>query len=119
MLEPHAPRPVYEPGASETFDLDDALVFVIRMAKWQIEEIQMQPSNGRETATARARDARTLNELFRTLERLKALQHAATGDKRKTKVRDEAERKDALVRRLNQLLEPRAAGAVSGRTQRG
>ncbi|MGQ0742301.1 MAG: hypothetical protein ACT4OG_08425 [Alphaproteobacteria bacterium] len=77
----------------------------------------------REEANARARDARTLNELVRTLERLEALEAMRKAHGRKKKWKHESELKTALVRRLDKLLECGRADAASrladGRRGRG
>ena len=92
-------------------DIDGALDYVRGVAKWQIENIMsmkekadkgMKPAETPDAANARARDARTLNELVRTLERLDALDQKRkdSGRTRKDKARREADLKASLVRRL-------------------
>ena len=117
MPKPPPPHTASPAGSAENTD-EDALAFAKRMVQWQIKEIEMQPSNDRETAAARARDARTLGELARTLERLDKLERARTGDKRKTKARDDSALKTDLVRKLDQLSQSGKTQCVSGKPQR-
>jgi hypothetical protein len=89
------------------------------VVEWQIERIEMNPSSKATVAATRARDARTMGELVRMLEKLDALERSRAGGRRKTKVRDDSELKEALVRRLHQLSDAAGEDAVSGKPQRG
>jgi hypothetical protein len=106
-------------------DTDEVLVYARRVAIWQIENIMTlkETAPGKrptaEEARARARDARTLNELVRTLERLDALEKNRKSGGRKTKVKDDAELKEALVRRLDQLVAGARARETAGKPDAG
>jgi hypothetical protein len=102
----------------EDSDVGDIVVYARKVAKIMIDTIAVKKSEDRETANARARDARTLNELVRTLERLDALEtmHKRRGGK--TKWKEDSELKQALVRRLDKLLESTRAPAGSGEPKR-
>ena len=115
MPDPYAPAPRYADSVAGIYDMPTATDYVRRVLDWQIREIEMQPSNDREIAAARARDARTLNELVRTLERLNALEKTRAGEKRKTKAAEDAELKEKFVRRLDQLLTAGPKADIAGK----
>ena len=104
----------------EDAEIDEIVVCARKVAKFMIDTIAAKKSENREKANARARDARTLNELVRTLERLNALEQSCKAGGRKTKWKHDAELKAALVRRLDQLLESaKAAGSADADRGKG
>jgi hypothetical protein len=84
---------------------------------WQIEQIKMKPSKNTKCAIVRARDARTMSELLRTLERLDAVEKRREGKGKKPKSRNDADIKADFIRRLDQLLAARDAGESSAKPQ--
>jgi hypothetical protein len=117
-----AARPKLDAGLLEDEpDTGAVLEYVRRVAKWQIETIEQMTKNKTASydAQARARDARTLNELVRTLERLDALEKNRKLSGRRTKTKHDAELKAALVRRLDKLVAASRARDAAGRTERG
>ena len=113
--------PVGEIVASlDAEDPEDFAADLIRaVLKWQIEQIQMNPSKTTKQAGLRARDARTMTELVRTMEKLDAVEKRREGRGRKSKSRDDKAIKENFVRRLDQLLAARGEGGVSAKPQRG
>lgn len=88
---------------------------------WQIEQIKMKPSEDTAAAAVRARDARTMTELVRTLERLDAVEKRREGKSKskKPKSRNDADIKANFIRRLDQLLATREAGGTPAKPERG
>jgi len=111
---PHAPRPLAPSGAN--ISPKDSADYAKRMVQWQIEEIEMQPSNNRETAAARARDARTLNELARTLERLDKLEKSRVSKEKKSTKAEHEQKKADLIRRLDKLAAPGGTGPLPAKS---
>lgn len=79
----------------------------------------MKPSTNTKTATIRARDARTMTELVRTLEKLDAVNRRREAKGRKSKPRDDKAIKEEFIRRLDQLLAARGEGGGSGKPEPG
>jgi hypothetical protein len=100
-------------------DTDEVLAYARRVAKLQIGSIEKMADKKitPDEANARARDARTLNELVRTLERLDALEKNRKLSGRRTKTKHDAELKAALVRRLDQLAAASRARDAAGGTE--
>lgn len=100
-------------------DTDEVLAYARRVAKLQIGSIEKMADTKitSDEANARARDARTLNELVRTLERLDALEKNRKLSGRRTKTKHDAELKAALVRRLDQLVAANRAREPAGGTE--
>lgn len=114
------PYPKLEELLRQFGDADDVLFEFARLVlAWQIKQIDLKPSQNRETANARARDARTLNELVRTLERLEALEKSRKASGRKTKVKHDADLKAALIRRMDQLLAAERAREAAAKSEQG
>jgi len=104
----------------ENSDVEDIVFYARKVTKFMIDTITEKKSQDRELANARARDARTLNELVRTLERLDVLEQRGKARGAKTKWKHDSELKQALVRRLDKLLEStRAAGSAEQRRRKG
>jgi hypothetical protein len=106
-------------------DIDAVIAWACDVAETQIGTIraigareERTDAMNRDEANARARDARTLNELVRTLERLEALEAARKMHGRRTRWKQDGELKAALVRRMDKLLECTRAAANS-RVARG
>jgi hypothetical protein len=100
-------------------ETDDVLVYARRVARWQIQNIEENPSMNQEKAAARVRDARTLNELVRTLERLDALEKNRNSGNPKTKAKDDSDLKAALIGRLDQLVATSRARDAAGKPKPG
>jgi hypothetical protein len=113
------PDDCFAPSDDEPVSPDWAIDVVRRVIGWQIEEIRMEPSEEIKSANVRARDARTLAELVRTLERLDALEKRREAGGRKSKPRDDRDIKAKFVRRLDQLLAAGEKGGVPAKPQRG
>lgn len=114
-----SPAPPRIVPAEDAADADSAIATVRRALAWQLKEIRMKPSKDTKAAVVRARDARTMADLVRTLERLDALEKRREGKNKKTKAVSDADVKQQLVRRLDQLLAAGATGGVPGKPQRG
>ena len=117
MFSPTTP-PEIAP-APEAADVESVAALVRRALGQQIEEISMRPSKDSKVSTAKARDARTMADLVRTLERLDALEKRREGKNKKAKAPSDADIKQRLQRRLDQLLASSAKGIVPDRAQRG
>ncbi|HEY4264902.1 MAG TPA: hypothetical protein VGM72_06255 [Micropepsaceae bacterium] len=90
-----------------------------RVLAWQIEQMEMKPSKSPKIAAQRARDARTMTELVRTLEKLDAVNRRRESKGRKTKPRDDKAIKEQFIRRLDQLLAARVEGPAAGKPESG
>jgi hypothetical protein len=97
---------------------DWAADLIRRVLKWQIEQLDMKPSNDTKTANVRAKDARTMTELVRTLEKLDAVEKRREGKGRKEKARNDKDIKEQFVRRLDQLLAARDEASVPPKPER-
>jgi hypothetical protein len=115
--DPTQPQIALAPDAAA--DAESLIDTVRRALVWQIEGIRMKPSKKTADANARARDARTMADLVRTLEKLDALEKRREGKTRKSKAASDADVKSRIVRRLDQLLARRTEDGVSGTPERG
>jgi hypothetical protein len=100
------------------FDVDGVIDFLKREIDRQMKAIQKTPSKTDARATTRARDARTISDLYRTLERLNTLEKKREKG-RKTNPRDDREIKERFVRRLDKLLAAGGKRSVPAEPQRG
>jgi hypothetical protein len=98
---------------------DWAAEIIRRVLAWQIEQIKMKPSKNTGAATVRARDARTMTELVRNLDRLDAVNKRREGKGRKSKSRNDKDIREEFIRRLDQLLAARDADGAAAKPQRG
>jgi ribosomal protein L17 len=106
--------------ADESPIRDDWTAELIQRAlAWQIEQMEMKPSKNIITASVRARDARTMTELVRTLEKLDAVTRRREAKGRKSKPRDDTAIKEEFIRRLDQLLAVRSEGSSPGKPEPG
>jgi hypothetical protein len=87
------------------------------LIQWQIEQIQMKPSNHTPTVNRRARQARTMTELVNTLNKLDAVQKRRDGKGRKVKPRDYSTIREDFIRRLDQLLAARGEEPLPGKSE--
>jgi len=84
-----------------------------RILKWQIEQIEMEPTMSETTEKRRARDARIMAELARTLDEVDAVKARREKKGKKTETRDERAIKENFVRKLDQLLAARDEGSAA------
>jgi hypothetical protein len=106
--------------ADESPAPEDWTAEIIRRAlAWQIEQMEMKPSKNPKIAAVRVRDARTMTELVRTLEKLDAVTRRREAKGRKPKPRDDRAIKEEFIRRLDQLLATRSEGGGAGKPEPG
>jgi hypothetical protein len=98
---------------------DWATALIARALTWQFEQIEMRPTRNPKTAAARAREARTMTELVRTLEKLDAANRRREAKGRKAKPRDDTATKEEFIRRLDQLLAAGGEGGGAGKPEPG
>jgi DNA-binding transcriptional regulator YhcF (GntR family) len=105
-------------GDAGPFDMDEVIDFLKREINRQMKTIQKTPSKTDVLASTRARDARTISDLYRTLERLNTLEKKR-GKSGKAKPRDDGEIRENVVRKLDKLLAATGKRSVSAESQRG
>jgi hypothetical protein len=81
--------------------------------------IENDPSANEEKAKARARDARTVGSLVRAIERLMKAEEELEKKGSRAKSRRDAELKDKLLRKLDQIVAGREQSGVPDGPKRG
>jgi uncharacterized protein YlxW (UPF0749 family) len=112
------PATIADAPQAEGFDFDRLLATLRENIKLRIKAITEQPSTEAKAAAVRARDSRTLEQLVQSMERITVLEKRREKMGKKAKSRKDAELKEQVVRRLDQLLAAQGPRGVSEEPER-